>query len=116
MSDLQALLEEVAARGTPVGADVLYERALRQSAALPSGSRTHRYATAVAVWAAVAALVVVVLIRSAGGTPLERPRARTEIAAAAEGTPPRLVVRDQSTGRLVPSPIGIGWVGNSWPF
>ena len=118
MSDLRALLEQAAERGTPVGPDALYARALRQSAPLRTPSRARRYATAAAVWAAVAALVVLatLVIRSADGTRLQLPQAHAEIAAAPEGTPADFVVKDQSTGRLVRSPIGIGWVGTSWPL
>ena len=114
MSDLRALLEDVAERGTPVGPDALYERALRQSAVLRSPSRAQRYATAAAVLAAAAAILLLVLIRSASGTPF--PPAQTEIAAVPATTPSDLAVKDQSTGRLVFSPIGIGWVGTSWPL
>jgi hypothetical protein len=115
MSDLRTLLEQVAERGTPVGPDALYARALRQSAPLHTPSRARRYATAAAVWAAAAALVVVVIIRSAGGTTLQLPQAQPGIAAAPRAAPAHLTVTDQSTGRLVFNPLGIGWVGNSWP-
>jgi hypothetical protein len=115
MSDLRALLEQVAERGTPVGPDVVYERALRQSAALRNPSRARRYAIVASVCAAAAALVVLPLVRSAGDTPFRPPQAHTEVAAAPAATPARLAVKDQSTGRLVLSPVGIGWVGTSWP-
>jgi hypothetical protein len=115
MSDLRTLLEQAAERGTPVGPDAIYARALRQSATLPSPTRARRYARAAAVWATAAALVVVVLIRSAGGAP-SPPPAHTEIMAAPRGTPAHLAVTDQATGSLVLTPLGIGWVGNSWPL
>lgn len=72
-------------------------------------------AVAAVVWVAAAAVMVLaVLIWWAGGTPLPPPQAHTEIAAAPEATPAHLAATDQATGRRVFSPIGIGWVGNSW--
>jgi hypothetical protein len=68
------------------------------------------------VWAAAAAFLVLVLIRSASGTPFHLPHAHAELAAVPKATPAGLAVKDQSTGRLVFSPIGIGWVGTSWPL
>jgi hypothetical protein len=118
MSELRQLLEDAATRGVPVGADAVYARASRQSSSSRAGDtgtgRRHRAAALVGAGVA-AAFAVLLLVPNDPIAPNPSPIHRPRAVAEQDGTTDVTFVNG-ATGQVLPSQLGIGWVGGAWPL